>query len=134
MLFREFWSRIWRVYSRADRGPRTGRRDDGGGVGNTGEATSVFDKVKVPQDATYVPKEMPHVPQEVLHVPQETHHVPQETSHDMQVTYGGDLLAMFAAATLALAFVVARRSETDPFHTWAACVAKESPPLRGTSI
>jgi hypothetical protein len=90
--------------------------------------------VKVPQDATYVPQETPHVPQEVLHVPQETHHVPQETSHDMQVTYSGDLLAMFAAAALALAFVVARRSETDPFHTWAACVTKVSPPLRGTSI
>jgi hypothetical protein len=97
-------------------------------------AERILVAVKVPQDATYVPQETPHVPQEVPHVPQETHHVPQETSHDMQVTYSGDLLAMFAAAALALAFVVARRSETDPFHTWAACVTKVSPPLRGTSI
>jgi hypothetical protein len=97
-------------------------------------AERILVAVKVPQDATYVPQETPHVPQEVPHVPQETHHVPQETFHDMQVTYSGDLLAMFAAAALAFAFVVARRSETDPFHTWAACVTKVSPPLRGTSI
>jgi drug/metabolite transporter (DMT)-like permease len=38
------------------------------------------------------------------------------------VLYNGDLLAMVAAAALAFAIVVARRSETDPFHTWAACV------------
>ena len=50
------------------------------------------------------------------------------------VAYSGDLLAKSAAATFAFAFVVARRSEADPFHTWAACVTKVSPPLRGTSI
>ena len=50
------------------------------------------------------------------------------------VAYSGDLLAKSAAATFAFAFVVARRSKADPFHTWAACVTKVSPPLRGTSI
>ena len=44
------------------------------------------------------------------------------------VAYSGDLLAKSVAATFAFAFVVARRREADPFHTWAACVTKVSPP------
>jgi hypothetical protein len=91
------------------------------------EGTSrTYDAIKVPQEAA-------DVPQETLHVSQEALHVPQETPHEPQVIYSGDLPATFAAATFAFAFVVAWRSDADPFHTWAAWVTKVSPPLKGTS-
>jgi hypothetical protein len=76
----------------------------------------------VPGDAHHVPQETHHVPQETPHVPQETPHGPQAGSH----VYSGDLLATNAAATFAFAFVVAWRSDADPFHTWAAWVTKVS--------
>jgi hypothetical protein len=41
---------------------------------------------------------------------------------------------MSDAAFFAAACVGAARSETDRFHTLAACVTKVSPPLRGTVI